>query len=118
MANPNIVNVSTIFGKTFAGALTTSDTTLLSNSAASGTIYKINTIFVSNVDGTNAAEVTISVGTSTYFPIASTITVPSDSTLVVSSKDTSFYLEEGWVIRGFASANSDLTVVISYEVIS
>jgi hypothetical protein len=73
---------------------------------------------VSNVDGTNAAEVTVSVGSSTYFPIASTITVPSDSTLVVSAKDTAFYLEEGWGIKGFASANSDLNIVISYEVIS
>lgn len=118
MANPNIVNVTNIYGKTFASSLTTTDTSLLSNAAESGTVYKINSIFVSNIDGVDAAEVTVSVGSSSYFPIASTITVPSNSTLIVSSKDTAFYLEEGWDIKGFASADNDLNIVISYEVIS
>lgn len=118
MANPNIVNVTSIFGKTFAGALTTSTVALLTNPADSGAIYKVNMVVVSNVDGATAAEVTLSIGSSVFFPIASTVTVPSDSTLVVSSKETSFYLEEGWEIRGLASANGDLNVIISYEIIS
>ena len=54
MANPNIVNVTSIYGQTTYAALTTTITTvLLANSAASGKVFKINSIMVANVDGTN-----------------------------------------------------------------
>ena len=60
MAAPNIVNVSTITAKTVAAHLSTTTTTaLLTNSASSGKVFKINTIIVSNVDGTNSADVTV-----------------------------------------------------------
>lgn len=118
MANPNIVNVTSIYGKTFTGELTSSESNLLSNAFGSGSVYKINTIIVSNVDGTNAADATISVGSGTYYPLVKTVSVPADSTLVVTDKNTSFYLEEEWDIKGLASANGDLNVIISYEVIS
>jgi len=62
MAAPNIVNVSTIIGKTAKIALTsTSQTTLVSNAASSGKVFKINMIQVANVDGANAADVTVDV---------------------------------------------------------
>ena len=60
MAAPNIVNVSTITGKSVTGALGTSTATLLQNSASSNKVFKINTILVSNVDGTNSATAAIS----------------------------------------------------------
>ena len=115
----NIVNVSTIFGKTVNAALTTSSASILANATSSGKVLKINTILVANVDGTNAANVTVSYGTeSPGLPIASTITVPNDSTLAVISKDTAIYVEEGAAIYASASANSDLVITISYEEIS
>jgi len=117
MAAPNIVSVSSIYGRTKGAALDTTLTTSLLTCAANK-VLKINTIIVSNVDGTNNADATISFydssATATY-KLANTITVPADSTLVVISKDTAIYLEESDEIRGGASAASDLEVVISYE---
>lgn len=121
MANPNIVNVSDIRGKTLQAALTTTLTTeLLANAAASGDVYKINSIVVANIDGSNAADASVFITKSGGSPIAiaSTISVPADSTLVVTDKNTSFYLEEGDNIEGGASADGDLVVTISYEIIS
>ena len=121
MANPNIVNVTSILGKTLQAALTTTLTTeLLANAGSSGLVYKINTILVANIDGTNAADASILITKSGGSPvaIASTISVPADSTLTVLSKNTSLYLEEGDNIEGGASADSDLVVTISYEIIS
>ena len=117
MANPNIVNVATITGKTDVFALTTTETSLVT--AAADTVYKVNSIMVSNIDGTNAADVTIKYNDgSNDRAIASTISVPADATLTVVNKDTSFYLEENEIIKGTASANSDLECLISYEIIS
>ena len=42
MAAPNIVNVSTITGKLAVQAVGTSATAIVTNSAASGQVYKIN----------------------------------------------------------------------------
>ena len=117
MAAPNLVNVTTILGKTTGAALDTSTTTsLLANSASSGKVYKVNSIIVANVDVTSAADVTVSFyNGSTDFHLAKTVTVPADSTLIVLGKDSPIYLEENHSIRGGASANSDLEIVISYE---
>lgn len=124
MANPNIVNVTDIRGKTAVVSLTTTNATqVVSNAASSNKVFKINSIMVSNVDGTNAATITINLysqddigGTATE--IASTIAVPADATLVVIDKSTSFYLEEDKSIGAIASAANDLKVVCSYEEIS
>jgi hypothetical protein len=124
MANPNIVNVTDIRGKTAVVDLSTTNATLVvENTAASGKVFKINSLIVSNVDGSVAANVTVSLysednigGTATE--IVSTISVPADASLVVISKDTSIYLEEDKSIGATASVASDLKVVCSYEEIS
>lgn len=120
MAAPNIVNVTTIYGKTAGLAVTTSATAVVTNSASSGKVLKINSLIISNVDGTNAADVTVDVykNQTTAYELASTITVPADATLVVVSKDTAIYLEENDSLRVTASANNDLEAVCSYEEIS
>lgn len=124
MAAPNIVNVTTITGKTAVVDLsTTNATAVVSNAASSGKVFKINSLYVSNVDGSSAADITISIysqddigGTATQ--IVSTATVPADATLVVIDKNSSIYLEEDKSIGATASAASDLKVVCSYEEIS
>jgi hypothetical protein len=124
MANPNIVAVTDIRGRTVVADLTTTNSTLVvENVAASGKVFKINSLIVSNVDGTNAADITINLfsednigGTGTQ--IVSTVTVPADASLVVITKDTSIYLEEDRSIGATASAASDLKVVCSFEEIS
>lgn len=117
MAAPNLVNVTSIYGKTMGAALgTTLTTTLLT--CASNKVLKINSIIVANVDGTNAADASItfydSSATASY-RLASTVSVPADSTLIVIGKDSPIYLEESDEIRGGAGAASDLEITISYE---
>ena len=125
MANPNIVSVSSIKGESVGYNLTaTTTTTLLTVSADK--IVKVNRITCANVDGTNAADLTLSVtkanftpdgvanfDTSGTFHLAKTVSVPADATLVVL--DTPIYLMEGDVLKGGASAASDLDLIISYE---
>jgi len=126
MANPNIVNVTSIVGGNLGFNLTaTTTTTLLTVDADK--ILKINRITVANVDGTNAADVDLFVdglgngasgitatGDSTVY-LAKTVSVPADATLVLS--DTPIYLMEGDILKGGASAASDLDLFISYEVL-
>jgi hypothetical protein len=116
MANPNLVNVTSIHGKSVQGALGTTVTTDLLT-CASNKLLKVNAIIIANIDGTNAATVTMGIiksgGSVVLF--ASTISVPADATLVLIDKNSSFYLEEGDILEGGASAAGDLTYTISYE---
>ena len=117
MAAPNIVNVTTITGKTSVLAVTTSATAIVTNSGSSGQVYKINALYVSNVDGTNTADLNVDIyRSSTAYHVAKTVNVPADATLDVISK--SIYLEEGDSLRLTASVNSDLEAVCSYEIIA
>ena len=123
MAAPNIVAVTTITGKTATLELTTSAASLVSNASASGKLIKVNSLYVANIDGTNAADLTVNYYTAAAlggaaFKIASTISVPADSTLVVIDKNSGIYLEEDKSLGALASANSDLEAIISYEEIS
>jgi hypothetical protein len=125
MANPNIVNVTTILGNSsFTNLSTTSVTSLASNAASSNKVYKINSIVVSNVDGSTAADITINVysnataGSGSAFALASTISVPADATLIVTDKTTSFYLLENQSIGAIAGTASDLNVTCSWEEIN
>lgn len=119
MTAPNLKSPTTITGKTARYAVTASLAAALSNAAASNKVLKINSIFCANVDGVNAADISISIynGTTDFY-IAKTVNVPADSTQVLSTKETYFYLEEGDSIRALASAASDLELVIGYEEIS
>ena len=124
MANPNIVNVTTINGNSASVSLsTTTATQLASNAAASGKVYKVNSIVVSNTNGSSAANITINVYSAasmggTAFPIASTISVPANATLIVTDKTTSFYLLENQSIGAVAGTANYLTVTASWEEIS
>jgi len=116
MVAPNVVNVTSIYGKTMGGTLATSNADMLI--CPSDKLLKLNSIIVANVDGTNAADVTVAfynADNATAYHLAKTITVPADSTLVVLGKDSPIYLEEGDKISAFASAAGDLEIIISYE---
>jgi hypothetical protein len=117
MAAPNIVNVATITGKTAVQAVTNSATAIVTNSGSSGKVFKVNALYVSNVDGTNNADINVDLyRSSTAYHIAKTVNVPADATLDIISKP--IYLEEGDSLRLTANANSDLEAVCSYEEIS
>ena len=124
MAAPNLVNVTSIIGKSVTVNLTTTNATaVINNPASSGKVFKVNSLYVANVDGSAAALITINYysqddigGTATE--IVSTVSVPADATLVVISKDSQIYLEEDRSIGATASVANDLKIVASYEEIS
>jgi len=123
MANPNIVSVASIYGKTvYDTDIAASAASLVSNAASSGKIYKINSLIISNIDGTNSADITVTLrnaaGGTTYSTLANTVAVPADATLIIVSKDTSIYLEEDMSLYVLASAAGDLSATCSYEEIS
>lgn len=121
MANPNIYNATDIRGITRGYSLSTTLSVLLTNTAGSGKVFKINSIIVANIDGGSAIDLTMrsfNAITDQQPYLAYTVSVPADSTLVVVSRDTSFYLMEGDNIQAQASTGIGLTALISYEEIS
>lgn len=127
MAAPNIVAVTTIRGKSNVANLTTTSSSVVVNDVNSGKVFKINTIIVSNVDGTNSGNVTVelfkfgaqNVATGTgnsVYSLANVVTVPAKASLDVMSK--SLYLEEGDHLKAKADANSRLHLITSFEEIS
>ena len=128
MANPNIVNVTSIVGGNAGWALGTGLTTVLLTVSAEN-ILKINSLIVTNIHGTNAATVSLGIygignnvtgatasGGLADVRIASTMNVPADDSLVLIDKP--IYLMEGDVLRGGASAASTLELFASFEVIN
>lgn len=114
MTNPNIVAVSDIRGKTAVASVTTTAAALVSNSAASDKVLKLNALIISNVDGTNNAKITVDIfRSSVAYHLARTIVVPAESSIDILSK--SIYLEEGDSIRVTGSHNDRLQAVCSYE---
>ena len=131
MANPNIVNVTTLTGNTTY--LTPSGTTavvLLPNAAASGLVFKINQIVCANVNGTSAVNATVSIYSNgavaqgsapsggTAYPVISTIAVPASASVIAVDKTTAIYLMEGTSITVTSGTASGITYTISYESIA
>jgi hypothetical protein len=131
MANPNLFTATTALGTTTY--LTPSATTavvLLPNAAASGKVLKINQIVAANVNGSSAVNTTVSFYTNgavaqgsapsggTAYPVASTISVPANASLIVVDKTTPIYLQEGTSITVTSGTASGITYSISYEDIS
>jgi hypothetical protein len=128
MANPNIVNVTAIYGTTtYLTPSGTSAVVLLPNAASSGLVFKINNIVAANVNGSSAVDTTVSIYTNgavaqgsapsggTAFPIVSTVSVPADASLIVADKTTGIYLMEGTSITVTSGTASGITYSISYE---
>jgi hypothetical protein len=130
MANPNIVNVTAIYGlTTYLTPSSTSAVVLLANTASSGKIYKINQLTAANVSG-SAVTVTVSIYTNgavaqgsapsggTAYPIISGVSVPSTASLIVVDKSSVFYLQEGTSITVTSGTGSGIAYTLSYEDIS
>jgi len=117
MTAPNIIAPNVINGKTAVLAITTSATAIVTNSAASGKVLKVDQLLITNINGTTNATVNVDLyRSSTAYNLAYLMTVPAGATLdIVSSR---IYLEEGDTLRLTASSNSYLQGVCSYEDIS
>ena len=127
MANPNIVDVTTILANNSSLLISTNAnpfaTALVNNPASSGKIYKVNAMIVSNVDTGNSNIVTVRLfdqdnlgGTGRQ--IVSSVSIPANSALVVIEKNTSIYLKEDQSIGITAGANNVLVATTSWEEIS
>ena len=125
MANPNIVDVATILGGNAGWNLTaTLDATLLT--VTDHYVLKINRIVCTNVDPSTAYDLNLLVsgmgsgttgvtttGADSDVYLAKTISIPADSSLVVS--DTPIYLQELDILKGGGSTVDKLDLFISYE---
>jgi hypothetical protein len=119
MANPNIVNVTTIYGETAAINVTTANSNIIQNSSSSNSVYKINSLFASNLNDTVNMDINVDIiKLANNFALARNVSIPYNSTIVVISKDSTIYLQEGEAIRVSTSSNSNVQAVCSYEVIS
>lgn len=124
MTAPNLLSPTTITGKTAVVSLSTTNATqIVSNAASSNKVFKVNSLIVANIDGTNACDVTINFYSQddiggTAYAIAKTVSVPADASLVVIDRSSAIYLEEDKSLGATASAASDLEIVCSYEEIS
>lgn len=119
MANPNIVNVTTIYGNTAVANVTTSATAIVSNSGGSGKVYKVNMLVVANIDSTNSANLTVDLYRSSVATnIISNVAVSINTAYTPLDKTMSLYLLEGDSIRLTANANSRLQAVCSWEEIN
>ena len=119
MAAPNIAGLTTITGKTTASSVSTDQANLVINAAASGKVFKINSLIIANIDGAAAADITVDYFTGgTGYSVVKTVTVDADSSFSAIDRNLQLYLEEGTALAVTASANGDLTAVCSYEEIS
>ena len=123
MANPNIVNVTSIYGNTtYLTPSTTSATTWTTLTPASGTVNKVNNIVAANVTG-SAVAVTVSInsatgGGGTAYDIAYQISVPANASLIIIDKTTSIYVGESQSIVVTVGTGSAIELTSSYEAIT
>jgi hypothetical protein len=123
MANPNIVNVTSIYGNTaYLVPTGTSATTWTGLTPASGTVNKVGTIMAINVTAT-AATITVSInsatgGGGTAYRLTYQTSVPGNSALMVVDKSTSIYVGEAQSIVVTAGTSSAIEMVATYEAIS
>ena len=119
MTAPNLNNPTKVEAKCARLSATTSSQNILSNGASSNATLRVISLLACNIDGTNAADITITKSDGiTSLAIASTITVPADATLVVVSRENPVYLPEGWSLAGLASAAGDIVFTVEYEEIT
>jgi hypothetical protein len=117
MANPNIVNVTAIYGTTYVQAVGTSATAIVSNAGGSGTVIKLDALYIGNIDTAASYKITVDLyRSSTAYNILYQISIPAGAGLDVLSK--SIYLQEGDSLRLTADTVSKLQAVASGEVIS
>jgi hypothetical protein len=123
MANPNIVNVTSIYGNTtYLVPTGTTATTWTALTPAVGTVNKLDNIVATNVTGT-AATITVSInsatgGGGTAYRIAYQISVPANAALIVLDKNTSIYIGEAQSIVVTAGTSSAIELTASYEAIT
>jgi hypothetical protein len=134
MANPNIVNVTSIFGQVGylypanvtvnTGWTYNGTTTLTGLTPAANTVNRITSITISNITS-SAATATVAVGNNSNFAAANLITysayqisVPPNATLIAVDKTTSLYITENQSVAVYAGTSNALTFTATFEQIT
>jgi hypothetical protein len=117
MAAPNLIQISSVFGRTTGTAINTPVTIIVSNPTSSNKNYKINSLYIANIDNSLPVKVSIDLfrgGNS--IRLVDRMDILSGDTLVAICRDTSIYLEEGDSLRCYADKNGLLHAVLSYDI--
>lgn len=121
MAIPNLNSPSKVEGKNVLIAdVPSSGLLCLSNSQSSSKTLRLSSIYCSNIDGTNAADISLymtNAQNDTGY-LAKTVSVPADASLLPLTKDTNIYMMEGDSLYLQSSANGHVSAVVVYEEIS
>lgn len=123
MANPNIVNVTSIYGSTsYLVPTTTTATTWTALTPAAGTVNKINSMIAANVTST-AATVTVSInsataGGGTAYRVTYQTSIPGNASLMVVDKSTMIYVGEAQSIVVTSGTTNSIEMVASFEAIT
>jgi len=119
MVAPNANSPTKVEFKSVRLAATTSSQTIVTCGASSNKAIRVVSLIAANIDGTNAADVTVTTsdGTTSH-AIVSTVAVPADASLVIASRENPIHLAEGWTLAGLASANGDIVFTTAHEEIS
>ena len=121
MAAPNIGSAnSTVYLRMACGAVSTATgtnaTLIVSCGSTSSTVLRVTRLDVNNIDGTNAADISILRFNGTNSTaIINTITVPADASLRIYDDYASLAVPEGNDVRAIASAAGDLTFDAEYQ---
>jgi hypothetical protein len=127
MASPNIVSVTSIVPHTVS--ITPADTSrnALVTAPATGATHKINSILMTNIDGSSSYNATVELRLadgSTYRALCYLLTVPAGGTVELMTTGTSLYLldtsvsGEASTLWATSSTASKITYTCSYTTIS
>ena len=122
MAAPNLLLITSVYGKTSRVSVGTSSTVLLSNAAGSGKVLRVVGVTFCNVDST-ARTVTLNhhdaaSGGGTASAIAFAESVPANGRLSPVTRNVTIYLEEGTSLAAIAGTADTVRVVVTYEEIA
>lgn len=115
MVAPNLYAIGNVEGITAADGCSTSLATVLTNPALSNEVYRINSLYISNIQTNNAAVDVVFRKNNTNIYIAFNNIVTPGSTSVIVTRETFLYLEEGCSLLIKASLSGHLQYVLSYE---
>lgn len=116
MANPNIVNVSAIYGTTWVQAVGNTAVAIVS-SVSANTVVKLDALYIGNIDTSASYKITVDLyRSSTAYNMLYQVSIPAGAGLDVLSK--SIYLQENDQLRLTADTAGKLQAVASGEVIS
>ena len=97
MAGPNLRNANTLFSAASVVRLTTDISNVLVNPVASNTIFKVNSVAISN-DSSSSTNVFVTLnpsGSAFLHPIASQRSVPGNNVTYLLRKTDDLILSEG-----------------------